>query len=99
MVTLMSTNPAAAAAGVTHVIEVALTTTTLVAAIPLNLTDGTVPSGLLRKFDPVIVTAVPPAMRPEFGSHFVTIGPVVYPTSGGPMRGVPGRRSGGPGML
>ena len=52
----------AAPAGVTAVIEVASTTTTLVAATPPTVT-------LLAsvKFVPVIVMAVPPVMSPTFG--------------------------------
>ena len=54
-----------APAGVVAVIDVLLTTTTLVAAVPPNVTVAPA-----AKFVPVIVTAVPPAVGPLFGdSH------------------------------
>ena len=46
-----------------------LTTTTLVAAVPPNVTVA--PEA---KFVPVIVTAVPPAVDPLFGDMPVTVG-------------------------
>jgi hypothetical protein len=51
------------------VICVALTTTTLVAAVPPNVTVAPA-----AKFVPVIVTAVPPAVGPVFGDMLVTVG-------------------------
>jgi hypothetical protein len=67
-VTVTVTAPAACA-GVVAVIEVLLTTTTLVAAVPPNVTVA--PEA---KFVPVIVTAVPPAVDPVFGLTLVTVG-------------------------
>src|ERR1043165_7458545 len=66
--TVTATGPPAAAAGVTAVIFVSLTTTTEVAATPPIATDGS--TGLspkaptLPKFCPVMVMAVPPAVGP-----------------------------------
>ena len=54
--------------------EVLLTTTTLVAAVPPNDTVAPV-----AKFVPVIVTAVPPAVGPLFGDMPVTVGAVPPP--------------------
>ncbi len=56
-------------AGVTAVIEVASTTTTLVAAMPPTVT-------LLApvKLVPVMVIAVPPAIGPEAGLTLVIVG-------------------------
>ena len=56
-------------AGVTAVMEVALTTTTLVAATPPTVT-------LLApvKFVPVIVKAVPPNVVPDVGEMLATVG-------------------------
>jgi hypothetical protein len=51
------------------VIEVLLTTTTLVAAVPPNVTVAPV-----AKFVPVIVTPVPPAVGPLFGDTLLTVG-------------------------
>jgi hypothetical protein len=51
------------------VIWVALTTTTLVAAVAPNVTVAPV-----AKFVPVIVTAVPPAVGPLFGAMLLTVG-------------------------
>jgi hypothetical protein len=59
-------------AGVVAVIDVLLTTTTLFAAVPPNVT--VVPE---VKFVPVIVTAVPPAAGPLFGDTLLTAGPGV----------------------
>ena len=56
-------------AGVVAVIEVALTTTTLVAAVPPMVTLG-VPV----KPVPVMVTAWPPAIRPVAGLIALTVG-------------------------
>jgi len=55
--------------GVTAVIEVALTTTTLVAAAPPKVT-------LLApvKFVPLIVIGVPPNVVPEFGDRLAMVG-------------------------
>ena len=59
--------------GVTAVIEVALTTTTLVAAVPPTVT-------LLApvKFVPVIVIGVPPANTPVFGFTELIVGAAIY---------------------
>jgi hypothetical protein len=54
---------------VVAVIEVLLTTFTFVAKVESNLTAA--PE---LKFVPVIVTAVPPAVGPEFGETDVTVG-------------------------
>ncbi len=56
-------------AGVVAVIEVALTTTILVADTPPMVTVAP-----LTKFVPVIVTLVPPAVGPEAGAIAVTVG-------------------------
>ena len=69
-VTVTVTAPAACA-GVVAVIDVLLTTTTLVAAVPPNVTVA--PEA---KFVPVIVTAVPPPTGPLFGDTLVTVGEV-----------------------
>jgi len=60
-------------AGVLAVIWVALTTTTLVAAVAPNVTVAPV-----AKFVPVIVTAVPPAVGPPMGEILVTAGITAY---------------------
>ena len=59
-------------AGVTAVIEVALTTTTLVAGTPPTVT-------LLApvKFVPVIVIGVPPANTPVFGFTELIVGAAI----------------------
>jgi hypothetical protein len=67
-VTVTVTAPALPA-GVVAVIWVALTTTTLVAAVAPNVTVAPV-----AKFVPVIVTAVPPAVGPLFGAMLLTVG-------------------------
>jgi hypothetical protein len=56
-------------AGVVAVIDVLLTTTTLVAAVLPNVTVAPV-----AKFVPVIVTAVPPAVDPLLGLTLLTVG-------------------------
>jgi hypothetical protein len=56
-------------AGVVAVIDVLLTTNTLVAAVLPNVTVA--PDA---KFVPVIVTEVPPATGPVFGLTLVTVG-------------------------
>jgi len=48
---------------------VALTTVTPVAALPPKLTDAPA-----TKFDPLIVTEVPPVVDPVFGETDVTVG-------------------------
>jgi hypothetical protein len=68
LVTVTVTAPALAA-GVVTVIEVLLTTTTLVAGVDPNLTVAPV-----AKLVPVIVTAAPPATDPLFGDTLVTVG-------------------------
>jgi hypothetical protein len=68
LVTVTVTTPALAA-GVVAVMEVALTTTTLVAAVDPNFTVA--PEA---KFVPVMVTAVPPATGPLAGDTLVTVG-------------------------
>jgi hypothetical protein len=55
--------------GVVAVIEVLFTTVTPVAAVPPKVTPAPV-----RKFVPVMVTAVPPEVVPEFGETAVTFG-------------------------
>jgi len=67
-VTITVTAPAECA-GVVAVIDVLLTTTTVVAAVPPNVTVAP-----LAKFVPVIVTPVPPAVDPLFGLTPVTVG-------------------------
>ncbi len=59
-------------AGVTAVMEVALTTVTLVAAVPPTVTL-VVPN----KFVPVILKGVPPNVEPEVGLIDVIVGPGV----------------------
>ena len=68
LVTVTVTAPAACA-GVVAVIDVLLTTTTLVAAVPPNDTVAPV-----AKFVPVMVTAVPPPVGPLFGVTLLTVG-------------------------
>jgi hypothetical protein len=68
LVTVTVTAPALPA-GVVAVMVVLFTTTTLVAAVPPNVTVAPV-----AKFAPVIVTAVPPAAGPLFGLTLVTAG-------------------------
>src|ERR1700724_3674557 len=68
LVTTTFTAPAAWAA-VVAVIEVPLTTVTVLAAVPPNLTVA--PD---RKPVPVMVTAVPPLTGPELGEIAVTVG-------------------------
>ena len=60
-------------AGVVAVIDVLLTTTTLVADTPPNETVSPV-----AKFVPVIVTDVPPAVVPLDGDTLVTVGCATY---------------------
>jgi hypothetical protein len=72
LVTVTVTAPALPA-GVVAVIDVLLTTTTLVAATPPKVTVAPV-----AKFVPVIVTAVPPAVGPLFGLTLVTVGWPIY---------------------
>jgi hypothetical protein len=67
-VTVTVTAPAVPA-GVVAVIEVLLTTVTLVAAAEPNVTVAP-----LAKLLPVIVTEVPPATGPLFGLTLVTVG-------------------------
>ena len=67
-VTVTVTAPAVPA-GVEAVMDIALTTTTLVAAVAPNLTVAPV-----AKLAPVIVTVVPPAVNPVFGDTLVTVG-------------------------
>ena len=67
-VTVTVTDPAAPA-GVVAVIVVPFTTTTFVAAVPPNVTPAP-----LKKFVPVIVTAVPPPTGPLFGLTLLTNG-------------------------
>ena len=54
-------------------IDVLLTTTTLVAAAPPNVTVAPA-----TKFVPVIVTLVPPTVEPEFGEIALTVGGATY---------------------
>jgi len=67
-VTTTVTAPAACP-GVVAVIVVPFVTTTLLAAVPPNVTVA--PE---TKFVPVIVTAVPPATGPLFGLTLLTVG-------------------------
>jgi hypothetical protein len=67
-VTVTVTAPAVPA-GAVAVIDVLLTTTTLVAAALPNVTVAPA-----AKFVPVIVTAVPPVVGPLFGLTLVTVG-------------------------
>jgi hypothetical protein len=59
----------AACAGAVAVIEVLLTTVTLLAAVPPKLTVAPA-----TKFAPVTVTAVPPLLDPELGEIELTVG-------------------------
>ena len=68
-VTVTATTPDPA--GVVHVIEVAETTETLVAAVPPNVTVAPV-----TKPVPLTVTAVPPAAGPLPGLTLATVGGV-----------------------
>jgi hypothetical protein len=70
-VTATETAPALPA-GVVAVMVVAFITTTLVAAVPPNVTVAPV-----AKFVPVIVTAVPPAVDPLFGDTLLTVGGIM----------------------
>src|SRR5829696_7562850 len=82
LVTTTLTVPAACA-GVVAVIEVELTTVTLVAAVPPKLTVA--PD---EKLVPVIVTDVPPLVLPEVGEIAVTVGAdalYVYPLFSVPL--------------
>ena len=60
-------------AGVVAVMCDASTTTTLVAAVPPNVTVAPA-----AKFVPVIETAVPPAVEPVFGKTLLTVGTTTY---------------------
>ena len=68
LVTTTLTAPAVCA-GVVAVMEVELTTVTLVAAVPPNVTVAP-----LKNPVPVIVTDVPPLVLPEVGEIAVTVG-------------------------
>lgn len=68
LVTVTVTGPPLPA-GVVAVMDVLLTTATLVAAAVPNVTVAPV-----TKLVPVIVTAVPPAVEPLFGETLVTVG-------------------------
>ena len=68
-VTRIATAPDAAWTGVVAVIVVALTTVTLVAAVPSRATVAPVTKPVT-----VIVIAVPPATLPEEGARLVTDG-------------------------
>jgi hypothetical protein len=70
-VTVTVTAPALPA-GVVAVIDVLLTTTTLVAAVLPNITVAP-----LAKLVPVMVTDVPPATGPVFGLTLVTVGSTI----------------------
>jgi hypothetical protein len=65
----VTVTPPAACAGVVAVTWVPLTNTTLVAAVPPNVTLAPA-----AKFVPVIVTAVPPATGPLLGETLLTVG-------------------------
>ena len=73
LVTTTFTVPAASA-GVVAVIDVLLTTVTPVAAVPPKLTVAPA-----KKFVPVIVTPVPPAVGPVLGAIEVTVGAGLVP--------------------
>ena len=62
-------------AGVTAVIIVPSIRITFVAATLPIVTPNEPPS---TKFPPMIVTAVPPSIGPEFGVMLVNVGPAVY---------------------
>jgi hypothetical protein len=68
LVTVTVTAPALPAE-VVAVIDVLLTTTTLVAAVPPKVTVAPA-----VKLVPVMVTAVPPVVGPLFGLTLVTVG-------------------------
>ena len=68
LVTVTVTAPALPA-GTVAVIVVLFTTTTFVAAAAPNVTVAPA-----KKFVPVIVTAVPPAVGPLFGLTLLTVG-------------------------
>ena len=68
MVTATGTAPAACD-GVTTLIDMLLVTLTLEPAMPPKVTPAP-----LTKFVPLIVTAVPPEVEPEFGETDVTVG-------------------------
>ena len=72
VVTIMSTAPAVARAGVIQVIVVLFTTLIVVAAIPPNVTDVAP-----IKDVPVIVTLVPPSVLPDDGEMPVMLGGVI----------------------
>jgi len=61
-------------AGVVAVMDVVLSTTTLVAAVDPNVTVAPV-----AKLVPVMVTAVPPVVGPLFGDMLVTVADVSPP--------------------
>ena len=67
-VTMTVTTPEMCA-GVVAVIDVLLTTTTFVAAVPPNVTVAPA-----AKFVPVIVTPVPPAVGPTLGDTLPAVG-------------------------
>ena len=79
------------AAGVVAVIVVLLTTTTLVAAVAPNFTVAPA-----AKFVPVIVTAVPPAAGPLFGTTLLTVGDNYIGESIGQTSALPARLSPSP---
>ena len=74
MLVIRTLTAPAAWAGVTAVIWVALTLTTLVAGAPPMVTPNEPPE---TKLEPVIVTGVPPAIGPEGGAMLVNVGPAV----------------------
>ena len=67
-VTITVTDPEACD-GVVAVIDVLLTTTTFVPAVPPNVTVAPA-----AKFVPVIVTPVPPAVGPTLGDTLLAVG-------------------------
>ena len=71
-VTIMSTAPAVARAGVIQVIVVLSTMLREVAAVPSNITDVAP-----VKFVPVIVTLVPPSVLPYDGEILVITGGII----------------------
>ena len=72
VVTIMSTAPAVARAGVIQVIVVLSTMLREVAAVPSNVTDVAP-----VKFVPVIVTLVPPSVLPYDGEILVITGGII----------------------
>ena len=73
LVTVTLAGPAVPA-GVTAVIDVGFTTTTLVAGFPPTVTVAP-----LANWVPVMVIELPPAVEPEFGETLVIVGELTAP--------------------